>query len=311
MVLTRKIYNKNMKIYILLLAIFSLQWQGSSALAQDNQFSAGSTIQFDSEKEEIKPEMDKANIFSPTIPLEAEVTVVEDKHVGDYVQSTVQNLSKLYWKTNALDINNDKVIDNFLMINECEIYQKFYDDDFEWLRVRKAGRAMIKENKDSFPDKFKMIIPIDLGRYDLEKKGFPLISDTAFVDLRRIEIGGNSIREEICSKSAEIEYYPRNLILLLSRPFSYDFVSIDEHIAQAYIIQQKYNPTKAPRRLKDNDFERLAFARIRISFNAYQGETKGEDTFKRAIMFGKLDGIDIFEDPYEKRLLTSVDLTQQ
>jgi hypothetical protein len=216
-------------------------------------------------------------------------------------------LSKLYWKKNALDLNQDKAIDNYLLINECDIYKQFYSDDFEWLRIRQAGRDMLKHSKDSFSDKIKVIVPVDLGRYSHEKKGFPLINDTAFLDLRRIEIGGNLANEKICDTNYDLEFYPKNIILILSKPFTFDFVKLDEHVAQAYIVQQKYNPIKVPHELKDKKYERLAFARIRITFRAYQGETRGADGYMRAIMFGNLDGIDIFEDINETRLLTSFD----
>jgi len=150
-------------------------------------------------------------------------------------------------------------------------------------------------------------VPIDLGRYDQMRKGFPLINKTAFKDLRRVEIGGNSYSESICGNNGVIEHYPRNLILILNKPFTFDFVGLDEHIAQAYIIRQKYEQTLRPRELKNKEYDRLAYARIRITFSEYQGETKGRDNFPLGIMFGKLEGIDIFEDPVEKRLLASFD----
>lgn len=271
-------------------------------------FTAGSDITFDTDVEgKAESEFTKLKGAQQLPEEKAEVTIVEDKHAGEYVQPTLQNISKLYWKKNALVESNDTAIDNFMLINECDIYKKFFKDDFEWERIREAGRKMIKENKDSFPYKFKMLIPIDLGRYNMTRKGFSLINKTAFKDLRRIEIGGNSNRTSVCKNDNTIENYPRNLILILNKPFSYDFVELDEHIAQAFIVRQKYAKINRPRELQNKNFDRLAYARMRITFSKYQGETRGSDNFPVAIMFGRLDGIDIFEDPDEKRLLTSVD----
>lgn len=269
-------------------------------------FVAGSDITFDNSKES-ETNKEETETQNNDIPPEAEVTIIEDKYAGEYLEATVENISKLYWRKNALKIENDKAVDNFLLINECHIYEKFYKDDFEWQRVRSAARDMLKETKDRWPYKFKMIVPIDLGRYDMMRKGFPLINKTAFKDLRRVEIGGNSENASVCGHYREIEYYPRNLILILNKPFSYEFVQLDEHIAQAFIIRQKYNKIEIPRELRDKSYDRLAFARMRISFTDYQGTTVGRDNFPLGIMFGRLDGIDIFEDPNEKRLLTSVD----
>jgi hypothetical protein len=279
----------------------------------DSEFVAGQDITFEMEKkDELANEAEDAP-RSGLMPLldnveQQESTVIEDDYSGDYKQPTVANLSKLYWKKDALDLADNTAIDNFLLINECKIYKEFYEDDFEWLRVRKAARKMISENKDSFTDKYQIILPIDLGRYDMDGKGFPLINDTAFMDLRRIEIGGNSSNAEICGNNDTIKGYPRNVILVLSKPFQFDFLQLDEHIAQAYIIRQRYDPVKRPKNLRNKSFNRLAFARIRITFDKYHGNTKGIDGEPLAIMFGKLDGIDFFEDPHEKRLLKSINL---
>ncbi len=285
----------------------SLHAQESKPKSRDiTDFTAGSDITFDTDVK-AQAESEFTKLKPKEVPQEAEVTIIEDKHAGKYVEANLENISKLYWNKRALVEANDKAIDNFMLINECAIYEKFFNDDFEWQRVREAGRKMLKEKKTGFSSKFKMVVPIDLGRYDMMRKGFPLINKTAFKDLRRIEIGGNSNHHTVCGNDHIIEHYPRNLILILNKPFSYEFVALDEHIAQAFIIRQKYDKIAIPKELQNKHYDRLAFARIRITFSDYQGETRGSDNFPLAIMFGRLDGIDIFEDANEKRLLMSVD----
>lgn len=277
---------------------------------KEGDFIAGPTITFETGESaegiiapDVNADEGRANIATD----KTEYTIIEDKYAGMYAEPTLQNISKLYWKKDALSLDNDSAIDNFMLINECDIHSKFYRDDFEWMRIREAGRKMLEENKEGFPHRFKMLIPIDLGRYDVLRGGFPLINKTAFKDLRRIEIGGNSNNYDMCGNDGIIPSYPRNLILILNKPFSYEFVNLDEHIAQAFIIRRKYEKIKKPKELMTKRFDRLAFARVRITFSDYQGETRGSDNFPLAIMFGKLDGIDIFEDAGEKRMLTSVD----
>lgn len=297
-----------MKFILYSMSLFVLTLCPYSVYAQGSDFSAGQDIVF--EGESLKSNNDKKSDTLSGMSADdvAEVTVMEDKYAGQYINPTVPNISKLYWKKNALSLKNNTAIDNFMLINECDIYTKFYNDDFEWERIRNAGRDMIKEQKEGFTDKFKMVIPIDLGRYDLERKGFPLINKTGFRDLRRVEIGGNKHLAKICEREGSIEHYPKNVILVLNKPFTYDFVELDEHVAQAFIIRQKYEAKNRPKELKNKKFDRLAFARIRITFDKYQGETVSRNNAPVSIMFGKLDGIDIFEDADEKRLLSSIDL---
>ncbi len=238
---------------------------------------------------------------------EPDVTIIEDKYAGQYFTPSVQNLSKLYWKKNTLDLNNDIAVDNFLKINECTLYNDFFNDDFEWTRVRDAARKMLLNSKDSFPDRFKFLLPVELGRYDLEEKGFPLENDTAFIDLRRVEMGGGDNSEEICGVNHAIDFYPRNIVLALSSPFSFDFLPVDEHVAQAFLIRRKYEDFKVSNALRLQGFDRIAYARLRVHLTSYQGQARGKDNTVLAVMFGRIEGIDFFEDPYETKLLKSID----
>lgn len=299
---------------ILILGVPAAKPAFAQSSVTDHDFSAGSDIKFLTEEEKKKQEEQekqekegKGITESDIQSSETEITVIEDEHAGKYVDATLENISKLYWKKNILKEENDTAIDNFLRINECEMYERYYTDDFEWMRIRDAARDMLKETKDNFPYKFKVVLPIDLGRYDMMRKGFPLINKTAFKDLRRIEIGGNSYHSETCGQDGIIDYYPRNLVLILNKPFNFDFIELDEHIAQAYIIRQKYDPAERPFDIRHKHYDRLAFARVRITFSEFQGTTRDSGNLPLAVMFGKLDGIDIFEDAHEKRLLYTAD----
>lgn len=275
--------------------------------AQDLTDSEGKPIYLDSMSEKESLTSINSNVENMKIDRRDEVTVVEDKYSGDHVAANLENISKLYWKKGALSVSKTSHIDNFLRINECDIYEKFYEDEFEWARIRKAARKMIEANKEHFSDKFKIIIPLDLGRYDMKRKGFPLVSNTSFLDLRRVEIGGGQ-NEEVCGDPYAIEGYPKSLILILSKPYNLDFIELDEHVAQAFIIQQKYEPTEVPKELRRQGFSRLVYARVRFSLDKYQGETLGEDRLPRAVVFGDIEGVDIFEDAEEKVLIKTINI---
>ena len=303
-------HNINMKykiaISIIFITFFSVSAHSQEAPQEPKSFVTPNSFEFSDESFKAAPEaIDNINVDT-FISDEPEITVVEDKYAGQYLEPNVNNLSKLYWKKNTLDVNNSKAIDNFLMINECDIYKEYYTDDFEWTRIRNAAQRMLKSTKDTFPDRFKFLLPVELGRYDLDRQGFPLGNDTAFIDLRRIEMGGGENDYEICGKSNEIEFYPRNIVLALSNPFNFDFIPVDEHIAQAFIIRRKYEKFRIPNTLRLKGFKRLAYARVRVHLTSYQGEARGRENDVLAVMFGKIVGIDIFEDAYETKLLKSI-----
>jgi len=277
----------------------------------EGSFTAGQSVGFKeksfAQHETVTPEESMNQESFLKEEQENEGMVIEDKHAVNYLSPNIGNLSRLYWKKGALELSNDLAIDNYLFINECQIYNKFYEDEFEWMRVRSAAREMLKDNKDGFAEHFKILIPLDLGRYDMKRKGFPLVNNTAFRDLRRVEVGGANTKQEICGNKFGIDLYPRNIVLALNKPFNFQFLKLDEHIAQAFVIRRKYEKVEVPGTFAFNKFERPVFARIRVKVNNYNGLTKNKKGQELAVMIGQIDGIDIFEDRGETRLLTSIE----
>lgn len=240
---------------------------------------------------------------------DTEVTVMKDNFAeSGYVTPNMENLSKLYWKLNVFTLDNNSAIDNFLIINECDIYKNFFTDDFEWSNIRESTRAMLKEKIPSYSTQFKILVPIDLGRYDMQRGGFDLVSKTAFLNSRRIQVTSSNSAIPACAQKQRktgLEGYPPNVIMILNKPFTFDFVKVDEHVAQAFLLRKKYNRTPVPDELRNRGYQRIAYARMRVTFVRYQGTVR-ERNVDQAILYGKLDGIDIFEDPHEEMLLTSI-----
>lgn len=238
----------------------------------------------------------------------SEVTVMKDDYAGtEYATPNMQNLSKLYWRLGVFNPSDNKIIDNYLIINECEVYRNFFSDDFEWANVRKATRDMLKDKSPAFTNQFKILVPIDLGRYDTERGGFDIVNRTAFVNSRRVQVTGSGSAFMECGQNNDLAGYPSNVVMILNKPFTFDFVKVDEHVAQAFLLRKRYNAAPLPRELRNLGFQRPAYARMRVTFVRYQGTNDIQGGRKQAVIFGKLDGIDVFEDLKEEMLLTSID----
>lgn len=256
----------------------------------------------------IAPSMPEANNHAVAEDLQAgEVTVMKDDYAGaNYATPNMQNLSKLYWRLGVFNPDDKKIIDNYLIINECDVYRNFYRDDFEWANVRDATRDMLMEKSAGFTNQFKILVPIDLGRYDMERGGFDVVNNTAFINSRRIQVTGTATTYGGCDQKGDLAGYPSNVVMILNKPFTFDFVKVDEHVAQAFLLRKRYNATPVPRELRNKGFQRLAFARMRVTFVRYQGTNDLNGGVKQAIIYGRLDGIDVFEDLKEEMLLTSI-----
>lgn len=103
--------------------------------------------------------------------------VVEDliQPVEDEYQIiTLRSLSKLYWAIGKFDLTDTRAVSNYLLINECDLYTQYYNDDLEWRKVQEAARDYLSKNMSHFSTKFEMVVPITLDRYDIENQKFML-----------------------------------------------------------------------------------------------------------------------------------------
>lgn len=235
---------------------------------------------------------------------DADVTVIKDPYGENYLKGTPDNLSKLYWRLRVFDLEDDYAVDNYMLINECDLYQRYINDDFEWTKLRNAARSVLKKDRDKYNNRFVFILPVKLGRYDTEMGGFHLVNNTHFDTVRRMEITGNSLSRAICGKTGEVKDYPRNLMLILKDPMTYTFAKVDEHVAQAYIIRKQKEVLDYEYDTRQSRYNRMAYARLRVVLDEYQGTVKGQNSSILAVLHGRLEGVDLFEDPYGKILLS-------
>ncbi|PZQ43965.1 MAG: hypothetical protein DI551_11080 [Micavibrio aeruginosavorus] len=239
---------------------------------------------------------------------DAEVTILRDEYAGKYSPASLQNLSKLYWRLGAFDFDDTAAVGNYLKINDCKIYTEYTNDDLEWKEIVQVMKKHLEDNSPSFPLTFQFILELHLGRYDPERGGFEIVDRTGFKDAKRIEVASIDTNREICYDYAQIPDYPRSLIVLPTKPFTIDFVELDEHVAQAYILRKKSEYSRLDESQRVRRYERDAYLRLRVTFSQYHGNLMGERGQLMSILYGRIDGYDVFEDSNQKRLMLSVNL---
>ncbi len=241
-------------------------------------------------------------------PGNEEVTILRDNFAGKYNVPTLENLSKLYWRLGAFDFEDTEAVANFMKINDCKIYTEYLNDDMEWQKIVDVMKDHLKKSSGTFPLNFQFVLELHLGRYDPVKGGFPITDKTAFIDSKRIEVDSIDNNAEICFDARGIKDYPRSVIILLPEPFTLDFVKLDEHVAQAYILRKKSEFSKLEESKRAMRYERDAYLRLRVTFSQYNGNLRADQNNVMAILYGSIDGYEIFEDSTQKRLMASVDL---
>lgn len=223
-----------------------------------------------------------------------EMTIMRDEYAGKYNTSSLENLSKLYWRLGAFDTDDEKSIESFIRINDCKVYTKYIGDEIEWKKITASMKNYLEKEKNNFPLNYQFTIELNLGKYNIDKGGFEVVNNTGFENSKLIHINSVYQNRVACGERETPKMYPKSVIMLLENPFTMNLVKLDEHVAQAFILRKKEDP------------RRTAFLRIRINFDQYVGNLRGTQNETYAVMHGKIDGYEIFEDVHQKNLLLSV-----
>lgn len=152
-----------------------------------------------------------------------------------YQKATMQNFSKLYWALGMMDPDIDEHIDNYMAINECDIYKDYKFNEFEWKTIRDSARKMLMKEMPLFPTRYGIMQEIKLTDYDIKRGGFYINKKHDIESSRRFEVHAADTYDKICGFKRIIPHYPKGIILELNRPLEVKFIPVHETVARAYI----------------------------------------------------------------------------
>lgn len=225
--------------------------------------------------------------------------------VDEYVPMTIENLSKMYWAVALPNIDSDDDVDNYLLINECEMYTKFYHNDFEWQEIRRVTRDYIQKNIAKFPQTFEVIMPIYLDRYDIGAERFLIEPESQFVNVSRLDTRYNNVSDDICGVKSTIENYPRNLVLNFNLPFNLRDIPVKPEVAEFYMQESLRQYEGLPNKLKIMTYERVAFVRLKVTMLQFKEFARVGNGPLKGVFFARVEGYDIFADQNKRLLMYS------
>lgn len=159
-----------------------------------------------------------------------------------YEDPSITALSHMYWAVNLYSINDKKALDEFMRINECEMFLAYSNDELEWKGVRTATSDFIKANKTDFPLRFRFVVPLQLVDYDFERGVFEVDEKSRVVSSRRFQLYSTDIDSRPCSAGKVNKWgaysYPRVLEVEFSRPFTLTSIPMTKEVANAYIKEK-------------------------------------------------------------------------
>ena len=216
--------------------------------------------------------------------------VKNSKLVDDtYEQITFEGLYKLAWGLGAYSAENSDDLNTYLMITECTLFDKYFQNEFEWEKIKVATKSFLRINKNNVSKYYEYVQPIYLGRYDYALQGFPLIDFVNFKAQKNFQFANYILGNKACEKyTLDISKYPRAAVLTIKSPITLSFIRVPLNLAQRYI------DWRAEQGLYDDD-KRLAYIRYRFRVDGYN-EIKLYNGIKSFNFKGKMMRLDVFAD---------------
>ncbi len=226
-----------------------------------------------------------------------------------YEEPTIKALSHLYWAVDMYKISDNYAIDEFMRINECDIYKKFSDNEFEWSKIRDAAKTFIKNYKSEFPTRFAFVLPLKFSDYDKRRRAFELQEGYKINSVRRFELYASDFNTETCSNDFHVSRgYPRVINLEFSRPFNLTHVPMSFERANKYIKEKnrlfyKDYPKGARSKRAIYEYYRDAYLVMKVKIFAH-GKHLGANPQGAPIiqMMGILESYSVYEDIKQTKL---------
>lgn len=208
----------------------------------------------------------------------------------NYAQISYAGLTKLAWSYGAFSIDNLKDLNSYIIITECSLYNKFFSNEFEWEKIRKATKEFIVNEKNNVSRYYEYVQPIFMDRYDYSLQGFPIMeADKNLKGQKNLQFANFQNGATECgSYNLGDGIYPSVGVLTLSSPLTLTFIRVPQKLAQQYIDWR----AKSGIGTTDN---RQAFIRYRIRIDGYEG-IKKYDAINAFNFNGKLMRLDVFAD---------------
>ena len=240
---------------------------------------------------------------------------VQEENNEEYVEATLENFSRAYWRFRKFDIEDREAIDNYMRINECDLYKEYYHNEFEWSGIRQATKEFLIANKKKFPENFQFVQPISLGEYDFKKQGFNVAKEYSLNGVKRFEIASKTVGVDVCGDKMPINNYPKVIALELTRPLTFDFFEVDPALAEEILAEkmEDYENLPAANKTRQTFLSAREVVMVaKVKMFAYKPEDfQSRDGYFLAKMLGILEEIEVYADADRKQLLYRKDLRRK
>lgn len=147
---------------------------------------------------------------------------------------TYSNVLKSLVRFDALNMQDDAILDDFAQITECDQFHKNYRDDFAKQQRRQALRDDVKKNRMNYPDSYYFTTQMRLDKFDFKARAFMLEKDSQLKNINSFSLVKLRSRE-VCVDNVRLGFLPLEIGATLDQPVTVEGLPISEEKAKALI----------------------------------------------------------------------------
>ncbi len=151
-------------------------------------------------------------------------------NIQTFYPPDLKNFSRAYVKLAGVDMNNERLVDEFAAINYCKAFKENFQNEFTWRYARKAIRKIIERDLETYGEYFLIDGRIKIGRYDFTQSAFLLDEANAFKNVGLFMLKLTS--EDGCIVDKGFNYIPTDYVVRLDNPVFLERIPIQEKIAR-------------------------------------------------------------------------------
>ncbi|MFY9287771.1 MAG: DUF4852 domain-containing protein [Alphaproteobacteria bacterium] len=155
---------------------------------------------------------------------------------SDYAEPTWPNLVRTLIRFGAINVNDDRLLDQFAIITECALYKAMYRDDFQWNKVRGVMRDSIRANVATYPTNYRYEAELQLGKYDFKEKLYRLTDKTTVRNVNSLLLF--QAYRNVCG-DANIRDIPDYFRAILDTPVTFEGLPLNEKDAEVMVKQMR------------------------------------------------------------------------
>ncbi len=180
----------------------------------------------------------------------------------------------------------DDMLDEYAKMAYCDLYQKYFTNDFEWEKIRNHIKGDLEKYASNIQTDYEIVGDVSLDRYNFDRKGFPVVGEGHHENVGKLYLFSSGTIFSFCGQSKESPILPASYTVSLFNPFSVDILRVSPEVAKDVVARFYQDKKKQYKRV---------FARYRVKL--YDLNRTYQQDGLVAEFQGEILSIDYFIDP--------------